>query len=195
VSTLRAPDDLTGHIELRSGSFLNFHDPDPTHITLDDVAHGLSHICRYTGQCTIFYSVAEHAVIVSRRLEYLGFDRDVQWSGLHHDDAEAFVGDVNRPLKGMLPEYKAIERRVWLAVNEALGLGLTDPQPRAVKDADNWALSAEAYHLLPSGGASWFSAGLYDPDNDPFPLGGLTPGQAKVSWLERHHELEEADGR
>jgi hypothetical protein len=186
-----APEDLTGHIELRSGAFLNFHDPDPTVITLDDVAHGLAHICRYTGQCSTFYSVAEHAVVVSRRLEFLGFGRGIQWSGLHHDDAEAFVGDVNRPLKEMLPEYKAIERCVWNAVNEALGLGLTDPQDEAVKDADNWALSAEAYHLLPSRGASWFSAGLYVPGRDPWTEIGLSPEAAKKAWLDRHDELKE----
>lgn len=192
MSTLRAPEDLTGHIELRSGAFLNFHDPDPTVITLDDVATGLSHICRYTGQCSTFYSVAEHAVIVSRRLELLGFGRDIQWSGLHHDDAEAFVGDVNRPLKEMLPEYSAIEKRVWHAVNEALGLGLKDPQDGAVKDADNWALSAEAYYLLPSRGASWFSVGLYEPGRDSFPEWiGMSPEEAKQGWLDRHDELKE----
>ena len=192
MSTQREPEDLTGHIELRSGAFLNFHDPDPAVITLDDVATGLSHICRYTGQCSTFYSVAEHAVVVSRRLEFLGFGRDIQWSGLHHDDAEAFVGDVNRPLKQMLPEYKAIERRVWRAIAEALGLGLSEPQDRAVKDADNWALSAEAYHLLPSRGASWFSVGLYVPGRDWFPEWiGMSPEEAKRAWLHRHNELKE----
>lgn len=184
--------DLTGHIELRSGAFLNFHDPDPTVITLDDVATGLAHICRYTGQCRTFYSVAEHAVVVSQHLERIGFGRDVQWSGLHHDDAEAFVGDVNRPLKEMLPEYKAIEKRVWRAINVALGLGLSDPQDKVVKDADNWALSAEAYHLLPSRGASWFSVGLYVPDTDWFPAYiGASPEEAKTMWLDRHNELKE----
>lgn len=179
--------DLTNCIELQSGNFLNFIHPDVDAITREDVAHGLAHVCRYTGQCDRFYSVAEHACLVTWRLRELGHSVDVQWAGLHHDDAEAFVGDVNRPLKQLLPEYATIERRIWGVVDVALKLGIGDPPTEkytVVKDADNWALSAEAYHMLPSRGGSWFTDGLYDPDRDEFPADiGFSPAEAKESWL------------
>lgn len=184
-------EDLTGCIELYHGSFLNFSDPDPTVITPDDVAHGLAHVCRYTGHCSRFYSVAEHALLVAWRLMKQGYGWDVCWAGLHHDDAEAFVGDVNRPLKDLLPEYRTIERRIWETVNEALDLRIDGRHDEIVKEADNWALSAEAYYLLPSKGAAWFTAGLYDPDRDEFPTDplGSDPATAEAAWLLAHEWL------
>jgi uncharacterized protein len=181
--------DLTGRIELYRGGFLDFEEPDPNEITLEDVAHGLSYICRYTGQTKHFYSVAEHAVLVSNRLKWIGCDLYTQWEGLHHDNAEAFVGDVNRPLKDLLePEFKEIELRVWQAVNIALDLQIIPPQDQEVKAADNWALSAEAYALLPSKGINWFSWGLWtQPERAP--IGCYSPINAKALWLARYHEL------
>jgi hypothetical protein len=189
------PKDLTDHIELSSGKFLNLADPDPADVTLDAVAHGLAHTCRYAGQASGFYSVAEHACLVVLHLYEGGHDETVQWLGLHHDDAEAFVGDVSRPLKALLPEYKDIEERVFTAIDYGLGLGIGPGMPTdfaPVKEADNWALSAEAYRLLPSGGASWFSAGLYDPDSLIYSLPSLgkRPDAAKAEWLQQHKRLK-----
>ena len=36
--------------------------PDLELISIIDIAHALSMICRYAGHCTKFYSVAEHSV-------------------------------------------------------------------------------------------------------------------------------------
>lgn len=180
---------MTGRIELHCGGFLDFAHPDPAQIQLGDVAHGLSQICRFTGQTEKFYSVAEHAVLVSTRLRNEGYSDWAQWEGLHHDNAEAFVGDLNKPLKDLLePQFKQIELRVWEAVNIAFDLGLIPPQNPCVKEADNWALSLEAYLLLPSKGRNWFSWGLFDP-REYVPALGLTPWQAKELWLKRYYEL------
>jgi hypothetical protein len=110
------------HIELASGRFLDLSHPDASAIALEDVAWGLSHTCRFAGQCRSLYSVAEHALLVASRLEALGHDPAVCIAGLHHDDAEAFVGDVTQPLKHLLREYRAIEASVFAAVIEALDL-------------------------------------------------------------------------
>jgi len=38
-------------------------DPQPDQITLEDIAHALSRICRFTGSCSTHYSVAQHCVM------------------------------------------------------------------------------------------------------------------------------------
>jgi len=37
-------------------------DPRPEQICIEDIAHGLSMLCRFSGQCPYFYSVAEHSI-------------------------------------------------------------------------------------------------------------------------------------
>ena len=80
------------HLEPSSGRHLDLSAPDPAAITPEDVAHGVSHACRFAGQCCELYTAAEHALLVSSRLESLGHDCEVCLAGLHHDDAEALIG-------------------------------------------------------------------------------------------------------
>lgn len=182
------PTDRTrdNEIELRSGRFLDLVHPDPSTITLDDVAYGLAQTCRWGGQCQRYYSVAEHAVLVSCRLRELGFDARVQLVGLHHDDHEAFVCDVPRPLKRLLPTYPAIANNVQAAINESLGLP-TDVDPTTIKIADNWALAQEAGELLPSKGDWWTRPG--EGWDGKFRDLGLDPDRAFKSWCNWHYYL------
>lgn len=179
----------TNHeIELASGAFLELTRPDPAVITLDDVAHGLAHTCRFAGQSSVFYSVAEHACVVADKLRSLGHGRRIIFAGLHHDDAEAFIGDVSAPLKDLIPDYHAIERRTTTAIGMALHLPMLNyAESHAVKAADHWALAAEAHHLMRSQGANWWCADLYTPDAPPsLTPTGVGPKQAKAEWLARH---------
>lgn len=64
--------------------------PDPDHIIVEDVAHHLAKIARWTGATKgddATYSVAQHAVYVS----HMCAPKDALW-GLHHDDSEALHG-------------------------------------------------------------------------------------------------------
>jgi len=175
------------HIELVSGRFLDLSAPDPSTIALEDVAWGLSHTCRFAGQCHELYTVCEHSLLVASRLEWLGHDRAVCMAGLHHDDAEAFIGDMTQPLKNLLPEYKAIEASVFAAVVEALGLDGLPFDDLVVKDADAWALAQEAYWLMPSRGETWWTADLYTGCLF-WPL-CMRPELARSAWLRRHRSL------
>lgn len=188
------------HIELATGVYpngvyLDLAAPDPADISLEAIAHGLSHTCRFAGQTRRFYSVAEHAVLVADRLAATGHDVLTQLTGLHHDDSEAFIGDVTRPLKALLPGYAKLEYQVGVAIHEALSLPLiTVEQQQAVKDADDWALACEAFYLLPSRGRTWFCWGLYDhedPGVEWAPHLGSTAQVARELYLERHQQLTE----
>jgi hypothetical protein len=176
-------------IETASGLYLDITAPDPAAISLEDIAHALAHTCRFGGHCRRFYSVAEHALIVSRRLAHQGHDVDVQLIGLHHDDAEAYIGDIPRPIKPLLRDFAELENRVEAAIRQALDLPAPPYADRAIKDADMWALALEAHILLPSRGRGWICDGLYKHHPGPALAIGLDPHSARTRWLRRHDEL------
>ena len=77
-------------IMLASVKLFDFLDPHGSDFDIDDIAHSLAHICRYSGQCRAFYSVAEHSILVADTVAEFGYE------ALLHDSAEAFIGDVTR---------------------------------------------------------------------------------------------------
>lgn len=99
-------------IRLRSGCYLDLLDPQPEHFTFADLAGALSKLCRFGGQVDRFYSVAEHSFHCAHLAELDGHSVDVQRAVLMHDAAEAFIGDIVKPLKLQLPQVAAIERRI-----------------------------------------------------------------------------------
>lgn len=135
-------------IETASGKSFYFLNPDPDSIDIHDIAYSLSNLCRYTGHCSAFYSVAEHSVYVASLLP-----SHLRLAGLLHDASEAYLGDVNSPLKRLLPDYKKIEQGVEEAIAQKFGLEY--PHNPAIKHADLQQLRTESYHLLPSKGESW----------------------------------------
>lgn len=196
-------------VETYSGEFVNVSNPRIDSIKLIDIAHALSQICRYGGHCRTFYSVAEHAVCVSRRMERRGCPVWKQIAGLHHDDTEYVLGDVPRPTKPLFgPRYAEltalVDQAICYYLNSAVGsrlwldpINFHDPD---VKDADNWMLFVEARHLLPSRGINWSGSQLDDwgVRKDGLPgrivtpdywYGGLQPLEAEAQFLARHHEL------
>lgn len=91
-------------------------------VTIEDIAHALSRLCRFNGHCNTFYSVGEHSVLVAKILERMKAPTEDIRLGLMHDAAEAYTGDVPTPLKRLLPEYANIEKRVQEVVAQRFGL-------------------------------------------------------------------------
>lgn len=101
-----------GVINLHSGSKIKLDDPSPGDINIGDIAHALSHICRWGGHSPRFYSVAQHSVLVS----YLA-PKELRMAGLLHDSPEAYLGDVVKPLKVMLGDrYGIMELKFQAAI-------------------------------------------------------------------------------
>lgn len=149
-------------------------------IDLDDIAHSLSNLCRYNGHPRKFYSVAEHAVLVSRIVRAIWPD-DVQarWAGLHHDDTEAYVGDVTTPLKMLLPKFMRIEDEVSRDIAVELNIRWTARTIARVKLADRIALSTEA-RLLFANVSHWRTIKDIEPRPDLLcPSFPLEPGMAR----------------
>jgi hypothetical protein len=170
-------------ILLSSGRYFSF--TKPSALTVEEVAHALSNLCRFTGHCRQFYSVAQHAVLVSRFMP-------AEWAyeGLHHDDVEAVVGDMASPLKSLLPAYKLIEADCERTILAGFGIDWADPIAKAVvKQADLQALRTEQRDLMPSKGDVWSCLDGIKPW--PVRIVPMPPGDAAAAFIERHHELEQ----
>ncbi len=117
-----------------------------------DIAHSLSLICRFTGHCRKFYSVAEHSIRVAERLPL-----ELKLQGLLHDAAEAFLGDVASPMKsvtrlGSAP-FQALENYIESKIARANNLPFPfDPR---VKRADLVLLATEKRDLMSKSPAPW----------------------------------------
>lgn len=124
------------YIATYTGRFHPF-DPQPQDVRIDDIAHSLSSLVRYTGHGAAPYSVAEHSVHIARWLRGAGYDADTQLAGLLHDAPEALsgFGDVARPSKFRAPIIKETEDAIYrLAIAPAFGL--SPDIPDAVHEAD-----------------------------------------------------------
>lgn len=147
-------------IRLRSGRYFDLLHPHPDQFTLADIAGALSKICRFGGQIDGWYSVAEHCVECYSQACLDGADPLVQRIALLHDAAEAFVGDVVKPLKVLLPEYERVERRVESVIAAKYGLfgdtlEATERAWAAVKDIDRAMLIAERKAMFSKDGVAW----------------------------------------
>jgi len=154
-------------------------------VCLEDVAHALSNICRFGGHSLFFYSVAQHAVFVADIIKDLGYDRDFQFYGLHHDDSEAYLSDITRPVKAYLENYKAFEMKLEEVIFEHFKIADDDEKYNIMKKADNIALVTEAKYLMSMPPSDW---SIKEKPLDK-PIIALGPREAEALFLAKHHEL------
>ena len=154
-------------------------DPRADEVHIEAIAHSLAMQCRYGGHCLRFYSVAEHCVLLSRRVE----SRHALWA-LLHDASEAYLVDVPRPVKGGLDGYRIIETAVMAAVVQRFKL-LPFQIPIAVHEAD-MRITTDEHHQNMAPGLVWGSDQLE-------PLGVelqfWAPEEAEQRFLDRFSEL------
>lgn len=134
-----------------SGKRIDLLDPDPTAISLEDIARGLAFVPRFMGQTHSFYSVLTHSVNVASLVP-----KEFRLAALLHDATEAYIGDLPTPLKDLLGEkYRVVERGLANAIREALECPYSLSElPKVVKDADRLMLITE-HHLLQETPADW----------------------------------------
>ena len=128
-------------IKTVSGRDFVFAQPEMHDYLLSDIAHGLSHLCRFNGHTRVFYSVAQHSVLVAEQLP-----KEHRLAGLLHDASEAYLGDVTTPLKLLMPGYREVEDRTMRAIFSCYGLPY--PMPDCVKAADLVMLVTEKRDLV-----------------------------------------------
>lgn len=167
-------------ILISENNYFNLVEPQVSIFTIEDIANSLSKLCRFNGHTKSFYSVAQHSVEVS-----LLVPEEYALQGLLHDSAEAFLGDVCSPLKQLLPDYKAIEKKVETAVFEKFGFSTLH---KSVKEADLTMLLTEQRDLMPMHSDPWTVEKM---DLNPLDrkIIGLDHSQAKKLFLDRFLEI------
>ena len=163
-------------------------------ICIEDIAHSLAQLCRYTGHTKSFYSVAQHSLLASQHIR-----PDLALLGLLHDAAEAYTQDIPRPFKmhlwfrdheDGLRMWSDIERRVECAVYEKfLTFHPLFSDREAVKQVDLLLLATEARDLMSPLHPDW----RYQEANGfpvlPDRILPLGPEAAEHLFMERFNEL------
>jgi len=126
------------NIRTASGVYVNVFKIDECieRILIEDIAHALSHQCRFSGHIQTYYSVAEHSIYVAEMVP----DED-KLAALMHDASEAYLVDIPAPIKPGLPGYKQIEAVVMDAI--AKKYDFQYPFSAPVKEADIESLKFE----------------------------------------------------
>lgn len=142
----RKDQDSRGKIRCHpSGKYVNPLNLRASDIDIRDIAHHLSNICRYTGACPKFYSVAQHSVLVSRMLAEHG--PAMALAGLLHDAAEYVFNDLASPVKHdpRMAWYSKIEHDATRMIFRVFGLDhellpLTKPADNAIfkREVNTW---------------------------------------------------------
>jgi hypothetical protein len=176
------PNDI---ILMHSGTLVHLRAPRVEGILLEDIAHHLSHISRFTGAGDEIATVAQHCVHVS-----LLCPPELAAWGLLHDASEAYLNDCSSPLKALLPDYRRLED-MWQAT---ISVRFSVLIQRGVKPYDIQSLLTELYHNGPRGMTDHEFLGV--PEETPIPAidtkqhwFAFNPRQAKSAYLQRAAEL------
>ncbi len=138
-----------GAIKTHSGIMFDPLAPDQEFIKIEDIAHALSMLCRANGHFKSFYSVGQHCINCAAEAAARGYSRRVQLGCLLHDGSEAYLSDVTRPVKEVLPVYLEIEEPLQAAVwNKWIPEPLTQEEIRLIFEIDDAMLLNEFMILM-----------------------------------------------
>lgn len=177
---------LDDGITLLDGTTFNFDHPENAeNINISVIGTALSNICRFAGQLPYFYSVAQHAVNVSRIVP-----PEHAFTGLMHDTAEAFTNDIVKPLKHKVPFFAEVEERIERDM--ARRFGFTYPLPEAVHLADRQMLGLEMTEIRGMKASDWqhLNGIEFEHLRDRVWLTEMTPREACTLFLARYEELK-----
>lgn len=156
------------YIRTNSGLYVDVQFPTPEMFCIEDIAHGLAGEFRFAKQTTDRYTVAQHCIEMSRRAP-----AKLQLVALLHDAPEFIMGDMAKPIKVLLDEYKRLENGIMKVIAEKYGIDFPfDPE---IKRLDTQLLE-------------WEYKNLFTEDRERFFM-VMSPWLAKDAFLKRFHEL------
>jgi hypothetical protein len=184
-----AMDEPGPYIQTVSGRRVNPFAPSPDDIDLDDIAVALSNQCRFGGHTRRYYSVAQHACIVSDEVLASTGDAYAALWALLHDASEAYLIDLPHPIK-----HRSELGRLYRDAEEGLEgvirarFGLTGPAPESVKQLDRRVLATERAALTM---VAWHWPELEGVEPLQLEIAPWPPEVAAAAFLERYARLTE----
>lgn len=181
-------------IQTMTGRRFELLKPDADAVCIGDIAHSLSLLCRFAGHTENFYSVGQHSIIVSKLVAQTLGRADLALYALLHDAAEAYIGDISRPVK------VAIGDRInWIetAVQECIWkhFGLSKPKAASQKiihAADNIALQLEIRDLMGGGRDDWradWPEVFQHSVMEEYRIEPAAPGESEIQFLESYNRI------
>lgn len=171
-------------------------DPQPYDVRIEDIAQHLSRICRFNGALRSdipHYSVAQHSVLVADHVP-----APYKLRALLHDAAEAYMGDVIKPVKAQLGEELGyMEDDIMWAIEKRFHLdyGCTREDivraNEVVKEADYRAFLTEKRDLVNDIGLVDFGRPKAAPWDDV--VAPLDQRASYMLFMERFEELYEGE--
>lgn len=136
-----------------TGIEIDFQNLSPEVFTIEDIAKGLSVISRFAGQAKGLISVAEHSINVAKLVP-----PHLKLEALLHDASEAYLMDIAKPIKQLLPDYARLENEVMR--NIAIKFKLSFPFDELIKKADNQVALLEWNNSVLSNKSALFPADI-----------------------------------
>lgn len=167
-----------------SGRMINPYALKPEDFDPRIMAQTLSRICRFWGQTSDFYSVAQHCLVMESLFEDLEMKR---WA-MGHEVFEALTGmDIPSPIKHSpaMQSYCEAEDRALEIFADVYGL--SKPTPEAIKIADKRLMVTEALRFMNSENYDWESIAK------PYKLSiigrPMDMKEAEIAYLTRWYDL------
>ena len=172
-----------------NGHTIDFENGTVDVVDVKDIARSLSMQARFIGHTAHFYSVAQHCVFVSKKV-----DPRYAMAGLFHDASEAYLGDVIRPVRKLITGYDELEASFMQCIADALDFEW--PLPSCVEEADNRTgvtefYSDRVYQQNPEGIDIYIGASdIVRPYQNPYIIPYATPAIAEFHFLERYKHIQ-----
>lgn len=167
-----------------SGRMINPYALKPEDFDPKVIAQTLSRICRFWGQTSKFYSVAQHCLAMESLFDDIELKR---WS-IGHEVFEGLTGmDIPSPIKhsSVMKSYRDAEDRALEMFADIYGL--SKPTPDIIKVADKRMMVTEALCFMNNSNYDWLSIA------EPYDLSVITSPmsmeEAEATFLERWFAL------
>lgn len=117
-----------GAVSSYSGEMISILTPEENNYRIIDIAKGLAYKSHFGGQIPFYFSIAQHSVLVDVlyirdcHMRKVTPDPVVRLACLLHDAPEAFLGDMLKPYKMLMPDYEFFENRMMQAMFDYFNL-------------------------------------------------------------------------
>lgn len=136
---------LDGCMNTLSGKKFNLLDPKADTIDISDIAHGLAFKGHFAGQTPCYFSIAQHSLLALHNLvqSWREENKQLALAILLHDAAEAYIGDMIKPIKILIPYFSEIEDRIMDQVAIRFNIDRNLFRSDVVKQCDKLAQEQE----------------------------------------------------